>query len=241
MPLRGSLSEQEIGRVESWIHGLSAAQVKSSAASDEHAWPFRKPIKPNPPVVKRRDWVRNPIDAFILQRLEQSGLEPAAPAEKRVLARRVYLDLVGIIPSPEELDSFLNDPSPQAYQRLIDTLLDDPRYGERWGRHWLDLVRYGETSGLEGDGPIGNAWRYRDWVIGAFNEDMPYDRFVIQQLAGADEHSKTRLNYQPDIQGHIPTGFLRLAPWDRSNLVAAQVRQTIWMRSPEPRARCSSG
>ncbi|HYO84492.1 MAG TPA: DUF1549 and DUF1553 domain-containing protein, partial [Bryobacteraceae bacterium] len=104
------------------------------------------------------------------------------------------------------------------------TLLADPRYGERWGRHWLDLARYGETSGLEGDGAIGNVWRYRDWVVDAFNSNMPYDRFVIQQIAGADEHSKTRNNYRPDVQGHIPTAFLRVAPWDRSNLVAAEVR-----------------
>ncbi|MBK5293928.1 MAG: DUF1553 domain-containing protein, partial [Acidobacteriia bacterium] len=120
--------------------------------------------------------------------------------------------------------TFLKDESPDAYEKLVDTLLADARYGERWGRHWLDLARYGETSGLEGDGAIGNAWRYRDWVIEAFNQNMPYDRFVTLQLAGGDEHSKTRNNYQPDVQGYVPTGFLRVAPWDRSNLVAAEVR-----------------
>jgi len=128
-------------------------------------------------------------------------------------------------PTPEDLKTFLEERSPVAYETLVNRLLDDPRYGERWGRHWLDVVRYGETSGLEGDGPIGNAWRYRDWVIQAFNDDMPYDRFVILQLAGGDEHSQTRNNYVPDPQGYIPTGFLRLAPWDRSNLVADDVRQ----------------
>ncbi|MFO0889506.1 MAG: PSD1 and planctomycete cytochrome C domain-containing protein [Isosphaeraceae bacterium] len=225
MPLRGSLSEEDIARVEAWIRSLSNADVSSAHPDDPRGWAFRRPARPELPSVRRADWVRNPIDAFVLKRLEAAGLEPAPPADHRVLARRVYLDLVGIVPSPEELESFLADGSPRAYERLVDRLLDDPRYGERWGRHWLDLVRYGETSGLEGDGPIGNAWRYRDWVIDAFNSDMPYDRFVIQQLAGADEHSRTRLNYQPDVQGHIPTGFLRLAPWDRSNLVAAEVRQ----------------
>src|SRR5256886_1877962 len=134
-----------------------------------------------------------------------------------VIARRVYLDLIGMPPSTGELQSFLSDESPDAYEKLIDKLLADPRYGERWGRHWLDLARYGETSGLEGDGPIGNVWRYRDWVIDAFASDMPYDQFVIKQLAGGDEHSKTRNNYPPDIQGHIPLAFLRLAPWGRSN------------------------
>ncbi len=141
------------------------------------------------------------------------------------MARRVYFDLIGLPPSPEELTAFLDDESPDAYGRLVEKLLADPRYGERWGRHWLDLVRYGETSGLEGDGAIGNAWRYRDWVIDALNKDMAYDEFVVQQIAGADEHSKTRNNYTPDPQGYIPAGFLRLAPWDRSNLVAAEVRQ----------------
>ena len=123
------------------------------------------------------------------------------------------------------MNQFLSDKSAQAYEGLINRLLNDRRYGERWGRHWLDLARYGETSGLEGDGAIGNVWRYRDWVIEAFNANMPYDRFVILQLAGGDEHSQTKNNYAPDVQGLIPTGFLRVAPWDRSNLVAAEVRQ----------------
>ena len=187
-------------------------------------WPYDKPSKKAVPQVRQPHRVRNPIDAFILAKLEEKGIAPAAPAEMRVLARRVYYDLIGLPPTPGEMDSFLTDPSPTAYEKLVDKLLADPRYGERWGRHWLDLVRYGETSGLEGDGAIGNAWRYRDWVIDAFNADMPYDRFVYLQLAGADEHSKTRNNYAPDIEGHVPLGFLRVAPWDRSNLVAAEVR-----------------
>ena len=187
-------------------------------------WPYDKPIKKALPKVRQQDRVRNPIDAFILAKLEEKGIAPAELAEKRVLARRVYYDLIGLPPTPAEMDSFLSDSSPIAYEKLVDKLLADPRYGERWGRHWLDLVRYGESSGLEGDGAIGNAWRYRDWVIDSFNADMPYDRFVYLQLAGADEHSKTRNNYQPDPEGYVPLGFLRVAPWDRSNLVAAEVR-----------------
>ncbi|MEO5951576.1 MAG: DUF1553 domain-containing protein, partial [Chloroflexia bacterium] len=140
------------------------------------------------------------------------------------LARRVYLDLIGLPPTRDEMEAFVADPSADAYAKLVDKLLADPRYGERWGRRWLDLARYGETSGLEGDGQLGNVWRYRDWVIDAFNSNMPYDKFVLLQLAGGDEHSKTRNNYQPDVQGFIPTAFLRVAPWDRSNLVAAEVR-----------------
>ena len=194
-------------------------------SSAESRWPFAQPVKHDPPKVKDRSWVRNPIDAFILAKLDAIGLPPSPAASARTLVRRVYFDLVGMPPTPEEINQFLSDTSANAYEKLIERLLADPRYGERWGRHWLDLARYGETSGLEGDGAIGNAWRYRDWVIEAFNSNMPYDRFVILQVAGADEHSKSRNNYQPDNQTLIPTGFLRVAPWDRSNLVAAEVRQ----------------
>ncbi|MBI2690003.1 MAG: DUF1553 domain-containing protein [Acidobacteria bacterium] len=217
MPLGGELTAEEVASVESWIKGLP--EDKAVAKSDWR-WPYEKPVKPPVPPL-----ARNPVDSFILAKLNAANLKPAPPAAKRTLARRVYFDLIGLPPSPSELDAFLSDNSDAAYEKLIDKLLADPRYGERWGRHWLDLVRYGETSGLEGDGAIGNAWRYRDWVVGAFNQDLPYDRFVLKQLAGGDEHSRTRNNYAPDVQGHVPLGFLRLAPWDRSNLVADEVRQ----------------
>ena len=223
MPLGGELSSTEIVRIEEWIRGLPPEIA--NATDTDWRWPFQKPVKHEPPAVKNPAWVRNPIDAFVAEKLEDAGLAPAPTASKRTLARRVYLDIIGLSPTPDEIEAFLNDDSPDGYTNLVDKLLDDPRYGERWGRYWLDLVRYGETSGLEGDGAIGNAWRYRDWVIRAFNADMPYDEFVMQQLAGGDEHSKTRNNYVPDPRGYIPTGFLRIAPWDRSNLVAAEVRQ----------------
>ena len=224
MPFGKSLSDGDIAAIEGWVKGL-APRATAQAKPGEWRWPYRKPAPQTPPHVQDAAWVRNPIDAFVLGKLEEKGIKPAPEASPRTLARRVYFDLIGMPPTPGEMQAFLADSSPDAYEKLVDRLLDDPRYGERWGRHWLDLVRYGETSGLEGDGAIGNAWRYRDWVIEAFNSDMPYDRFVIQQLAGGDEHSKTRNNYQPDIQGQIPVAFLRLAPWDRSNLVAADVRQ----------------
>lgn len=223
MPMGRSLAPAEIATIGEWIRALPP--TASVAPASGWRWPYQKPVKRDPPVVKNAGWVRNPIDNFVLQKLEAAGLDPAPPAPKRVLARRVYFDLVGMPPSPEELNAFLADSSPDAYEKLVDKLLADPRYGERWGRHWLDLARYGETSGLEGDGAIGNVWRYRDWVINAFNSNLPYDRFVILQLAGADDQSKTRNNYQPDKQDLIPTAFLRVAPWDRSNLVAADVRQ----------------
>lgn len=218
MPMGGELSVKELETVEKWILSLPEDNVR---VRKDWRWPYEKPVKPAVPAVRAGALARNSIDNFILAK----GAVQAAPAAKRTLARRAYFDLIGLPPSPSEMDAFLNDNSDKAYETLIDRLLADPRYGERWGRHWLDLVRYGETSGLEGDGAIGNAWRYRDWVVDAFNQDMPYDRFVLKQLAGGDEHSKTRNNYQPDVQGHVPLGFLRLAPWDRSNLVADEVRQ----------------
>jgi mono/diheme cytochrome c family protein len=224
MPMGKTLSRADIDRIEQWIRSLP---VQAAQTATEWRWPFEKPLKKAAPSVRNTPWVGNEIDAFILAQLEQKGISPAPPASPRTLARRAYYDLIGLPPTPEEMEAFVADPSPQAYEKLTDRLLADPRYGERWGRHWLDLARYGETNGLEGDGMIGNAWRYRDWVIDAFNSNMPYDRFIMQQLAGGDEHSKTRNNYQPDEQGLIPTGFLRLAPWDRSNLVAAEVRQNF--------------
>lgn len=223
MPVGRELPASDIARIEDWIRAMPPS--KDATPASEWRWPYQKPVKHDPPEVANVAWVRNPIDNFILNKLEALKFQPAPPASKRALARRVYFDLVGMPPSPDELQAFLTDESPAAYEKLVDKLLADPRYGERWGRHWLDLARYGETSGLEGDGAIGNVWRYRDWVINAFNSNMPYDRFVILQLAGADEQSKTRNNFQPDKQELIPTAFLRVAPWDRSNLVAADVRQ----------------
>ena len=224
MPMGKVLAESEIAVIEQWVRELKPEQISAAKAND-WLWPYKKPVHHDAPQVARREWVSNPIDAFVLHRIEEKKIAPAPPAPKRVLARRLYFDLIGVPPSPDELNAFLTDNSPEAYTKLVDKLLSDPRYGEHWGRHWLDLARYGETSGLEGDGAIGNAWRYRDWVIDAFNSDMPYDQFIIKQLAGGDEHSQTRNNYQPDVQGFVPVAFLRLAPWDRSNLVADEVRQ----------------
>ena len=214
MPMGADLPASEVATLEAWVRELPP---EKASAKSGWRWPYEKPIKPKVPGI-----ASHPIDAFVLAQLQNQAQAPAA--DRRTLARRVYLDLIGLPPSPAELQTFLSDPASDAYPQLIDRLLADPRYGERWGRHWLDLVRYGETSGLEGDGAIGNAWRYRDWVIDAFNADLPYDRFVRDQLAGADEQSKSRNNYAPNVQGHIALGFLRVAPWDRSNLVADEVR-----------------
>src|SRR5262249_31720276 len=203
-----TLAGPDMARIEEWIREMKPS---GAARTEAWLWPFQQPKGFEPPAVKQTAWLRNPIDAFILKKFEDQNLTPAPAAPRRTVARRVSLDLVGMPPSPAETQAFLDDTSPDAYSKLIDKLLEDPRYGERWARHWLDLVRYGETSGLEGDGPIGNAWRYRDWVIDAFQSDMPYNKFVLQQLAGGDEQSQTRNNHAPEIQGQIPVALLRLS------------------------------
>ena len=170
-------------------------------------WSFRPLERPAVPTAPAGAWARNPIDAFVLTGLQEAGLKPAPPAARATLLRRVYLDLIGLPPTPAELDAFLADTSDTAFEKVVDQLLARPQYGERWARHWLDVVRYAETNGYERDGAKPQAWRYRDWVIDAFNDDMPYDRFLIEQLAG-DEIDGS------DAHSQIATTMLRLGPWD---------------------------
>jgi hypothetical protein len=176
-------------------------------ARDRAHWAFQPVKRPPAPAVKNRDWVVNPIDTFILAGLEAKGLSPNRPATKRELIRRAYYDLTGLPPTPQEVAAFLADPSPRAYEALVDRLLESPHYGEKWGRHWLDLVRFAETNSYERDNPKPNAWRYRDYVIRSFNQDKPYDQFIREQLAG-DELPN------PDIDSIIATGYYRLGIWD---------------------------
>jgi hypothetical protein len=178
---------------------------------DRAHWAFQ-PIKaPAVPTVKNTGWARNPIDRFVLAKLEEKGLPPPAAAEPEALLRRLFLDLTGLPPTPEERQSFQIERTrgPRALERQIDDLLTRPAYGERWGRHWLDLVRYAESNGYERDAAKPFAWRYRDYVIRAFNSDKPFDRFVLEQLAGDelpdDEVSADTL---------VATGYYRLGPWD---------------------------
>ncbi len=154
-----------------------------------------------------------PIDAFILAKLEAKGLQPNPPASKQELIRRLYYDVTGLPPTPQEVEAFTADPSPKAYESLVDRLLDSPRYGEQWGRHWLDLVRFAETNSYERDGDKPNAWRYRDYVIRSFNADKPYDQFVREQLAGDELPPGT---YAPGSPSDpvIATGYYRLGIWD---------------------------
>jgi hypothetical protein len=180
-----------------------------AAESDKH-WSLRPYTRPAVPEVRNPKFaIRTPVDAFILTRLEKDGLSPAPEADKGTLIRRVTFDLTGLPPTPAEVDVFLKDDSPDAYENLVDRLLASPRYGEKWGRHWLDLVRYSETEGFEYDRHRAGAWRYRDYVIDSFNSDKPYDRFVLEQLAG-DE-------LDPDSDElRIAAGFNRLGPVRRN-------------------------
>lgn len=153
------------------------------------------------------EWVRNSVDAFVLAKLHEKGLKPSAEADRRTLIRRLSFDLLGLPPTPEEVDAFVADGRPDAYERLVDRMLASPRYGERWARYWLDVVHYGDTHGYDKDKPRPNAWPYRDYVIRAFNEDKPYVRFVEEQIAG------DKL-YPGAADGVVALGFLAAGPWD---------------------------
>jgi hypothetical protein len=164
-----------------------------------------------PPATKNTRWTRTPIDSFILARLEQKGMTPSRPADKRTLLRRVSFDLTGLPPTPEETRAFLADQSPRAFEKVVDRLLASPRYGERWARHWMDVVHFAETHGNDQDRIRTNAWPYRDYLIRSFNEDKPYARFVREQLAGD-------VLFPDDPQATIALGFIAAGPWDESSL-----------------------
>ncbi len=157
--------------------------VPMSVFADDEHWAFRAPKRPELPAVKNAEWVRNPIDRFILARLEKEGLRPAAEADRVTLIRRLSLDLTGLPPTVKEVDDFLADKTDKAYEKVVDRLLASPHYGERWGRLWLDAARYADSDGFEKDKPRF-VWAYRDWVLNAINRDLPYDKFIIDQIAG---------------------------------------------------------
>jgi mono/diheme cytochrome c family protein len=208
MPPAGQhLTAAEIGLLRAWIdQGVDwpAQPAASSSATVRQSthWSFRKVTRPDPPAVADRAWPRNPIDAFILARLEKEGVAPSPEASKSTLLRRVSLDLTGLPPTPQQVEEFLRDNRPDAYERLVDRLLDSPHYGEKWARYWLDLARYADSDGYEKDRSRPWAWRYRQWVIEAFNRDMPFDEFTTEQLAGDQMPKRT-------IDTLIATGFNR--------------------------------
>jgi len=189
----------------------AAAEPNAVAFSDEDRayWAFQPVRRPAVPRVRQAEWVRNSIDAFVLARLETAAIGPSREADRRMLIRRVTFDLHGLPPTPAEVNDFLADSRPGAYERLIDRLLASPRYGERWGRHWLDLVRYAESDGYNQDAERPHAWRYRDYVINAVNADKPYDRFIAEQVAGDELAAK---DPRSAAEALAATGFLRHGP-----------------------------
>src|SRR5579862_7830363 len=186
---------------------LAAELTKTFTPTQRRWWAFQKVVKPAVPTPAGRDWVKNDVDAFVLAKLEEKKLTPAPPADKVTLIRRATLDLIGLLPTPEEVQSFVNDNSPDAFAKVVDRLLASPRYGERWGRHWLDVTQYGDTHGYDKDKRRDNAWPYRDYVIRSFNNDKPYARFIREQLAGD-------VLYPGDPDGVVATGFIAAGPWD---------------------------
>ncbi len=240
MPLgTAPLAPEKIALIRSWIDQGAAWPEQASAVKH---WAYVKPERLPVPRVKNAAWVRNPIDAFVLARLEKEGLSPSPEAARETLIRRVSLDLTGLPPSIEEVDAFVADKSPGAYEKLVDRLLASPHYGERWARPWLDLARYADTNGYEADHER-SMWKYRDWVIDALNRDMPFDKFTIEQLAGDMLPNAT-------IDQRIATGFHRNtmfneeggvdkeeAHWenliDRVNTTA-----TVWLGSTLGCAQC---
>lgn len=216
MPPKGKLAKAQIDVLTKWVKmGVpwESGKVKAPHGAplvDEAAktfWAFRALSKPDVPKVKDTAWVKNPIDAFVLAKLEEAGLKPAPPADKGAMVRRVYYNLVGLPPTPEQVDAFVKDERPDAYERLIEGLLASPHYGEHWARHWLDVVRYAETNSFERDSAKPFIWRYRDYVIRAFNNDIPYDQFIREQLAGDELDQVT-------ADSMIATGYYRLGIFD---------------------------
>ena len=215
MPPAGKLPGADLAAIKTWIDqgaqwpaSPSAASAPAAAVSgNSRHWSFEPIAPPPPPAVKQESWVRDPIDRYILAALEAKNLRPAAPADKLSLLRRVTLDLTGIAPTLEEIEAFRADSSPGAYRKVIERLLASPRYGERWGRHWLDVARLADSTGLDEDNLYPHAWRYRDYVVKAFNDDTPFDRFVQQQVAGDLLPAQSKEERAANLTG---TGFLAL-------------------------------
>ena len=227
------LSDTEIDLIRRWIE---------QGAKWEGHWAFIPPKRPEFPPVKSKKWPRNPIDTLVLHRLEREGLAPAPEADKATLIRRLSLDLTGLPPTPPEVDAFLSDGSPKAYEKVVDRLLQSSRYGERMAARWLDAARYADTNGYQSDG-VRSMWRWRDWVIDAFNRNLPFDQFTIEQIAG-----DMLPNARPDQR--IASGFNRnhrtnaeggIVPEEfRVEYVAdrAETTSTVWLGLTVGCARC---
>ena len=218
MPPAGEgLTAEEIDAIRAWI--AAGAPDDGAGEERESLWWSLRPWRDVEPPAIQDDWARGPVDAFVLAKLREKGLAPSPEADRRTLIRRLSFDLTGLPPTPEQVDAFVNDPAPDAYEALVDRLLDDPGYGERWGRHWLDVVRFGESNGYEQNHLRDNAWPYRDWVIRSLNEDKPFHRMIVEQLAG-DQVAPD------DPLAQAATGFLVAGPHD-----------TVRIQNPEGEAQ----
>jgi len=233
MPPGKKLSDEDINALKLWIARgvpyedivdqkeeearaqLSKLEDRPITPAERKWWAFQKVARPAAPAVQNKAWAKNGVDEFLIAAMEKKGVTPSPETDKRSLARRAYLDLTGLPPTPAELKEFLDDKRPEAFDKLTAKLLDSPHYGERWARHWLDVVRFSDSGGFEYDRERDNAWRYRDYVIRAFNNDKPYDRFVKEQLAG-DEL------YPDNVEARIATGYLRLGV--ENNIKTEQTR-----------------
>jgi mono/diheme cytochrome c family protein len=250
MPLTGNpLSKAQIELIRSWIEqgavwndGNTNMGSQSSTSELPKHWAYIKPVRQSLPQVKNRNWLRNPIDNFILARLELEGLKPSPEASKETLIRRLYFDLTGLPPTPSEIDEFLTDSDPYAYEKQVDRLLASPHYGERWARLWLDLARFADTNGYEKDNQRV-MWKYRDWLINSLNQDMPFDQFTIEQIAGDMLPNAT-------IDQKIATGFHRNtllnqeggvdpeeARWE-VNVDRVSTTSTVWLGATLGCAQC---
>jgi hypothetical protein len=215
MPPQGRLSDEVIADFTKWIaagaadprDGKAPALRTIDLAEGRKFWSYQPVQVTPPPAVRDAAWPHSEIDRFVLARLEAANLAPVGDASRERLLRRLTLDLIGLPPTPEELDAFAADDAPGAVERVVDRLLASPHFGERWGRHWLDVARYGESSGLERNVPYRMAWRYRDYVIDAFNADMPFDQFIVEQIAGDQLESNTTADRDRQL---IATGFLAI-------------------------------
>ena len=210
------LADEECARLERWVAAgaswpagrrLDLFESTTETRGGRDWWSLQPIRRPPIPTLGDGELADNPVDAFILDRLRPLGLTPAPPADRRTLIRRISLDLIGLPPTPEEVEAFAADPSPLAYEKLVDRLLASPHYGERWGRFWLDVVRFAETCGYERDQVKPHAWKYRDYVIDSLNQDKPFDRFAIEQVAGDELPDRTEKTV-------IATGFHRLGTWN---------------------------
>ena len=220
MPPAGDLlTEEEIDLLRTWIAAGAPGAATTAAAEEPVRWWSLRPLKAMRPPPRGSGWARGPIDAFLLGAMRTKGLEPSPLADRRDLMRRLSYGLTGLPPDPAEMEGFAADPDPRAYERLVDRLLASPAYGERWGRHWLDVARFGESNGYEQNHLRGNAWPYRDWVISAFNSDKPFDRMILEQLA-ADQFAPD------DLEAQAATGFLVAGPHD-----------TVGIRNPSGEAQ----